>query len=421
MNLDLHRLKWLVAILVISFLLVFEYLRHFVWPGLLHTMPAYLASLAVILAILLLFNQNVFRVLGKMQANLVQQTNYLNTLIENSGHAIITTDLQGKILSWNRGAEAIYGWTKEEAIGQVLLMVPPHLRDESRELIDILLRQREPLYNFETQRLRKTGELIPVMVTVSPMMDANGKVVRFLGISTDMRERKRLEQEVLRQQRALAVLQERERLARELHDSLGQILGYVNTQSQAVRELLAKNQTKMADTYLKRLVEVAQDAHADVREYILSLQTQPSREQKFIPALREYLQRFGQNSGVRTELIVPNQMDQLEFDPTVEAQLMRIVQEALTNVRKHARAQHVRVDFQLKDGLAQIQVADDGKGFDPTQPAEEGRHFGQRIMRERAEEIGGSVTVQSLAGAGTQVIVQAPLHKGGSDEGVAGR
>lgn len=417
MNLDLNRLKWLVAVLVISFLLVFEYLRHFVWPGLLHTLPAYLASLAVVFMILLLFNQNVFRVLRKMQQNLIQQTGYLNTLIESSGNAIISTDLEGKILSWNRGAETIYAWTREEAIGRNLPMVPEHLRGESSRLIRKLVRSGEPLYNFETERVRKDGELIPVMVTVSPIKDPQGKVIRFLGISTDMRDRKRLEKEVLRQQRSLAVLQERERLARELHDSLGQILGYVNTQSQAVRELLAKNQTEMADTYLKRLIEVAQDAHADVREYILNLQTHPLREQKLVPTLRAYLERFNQNSGIQAELIAPKEADQVELDPALETQLIRIVQEALTNVRKHSCAHHAKINFQIYDGVVQIRVVDDGRGFDPAQlPLKDGRHFGQRIMQERAAEIGGKIEVKSVTGQGTVVSVLVPVHRVGGEQ-----
>lgn len=409
----LRQLKWLTAILVIAFLLVFEYLRHFVWPELLHTVPAYIVSLAFVFALILLFNQTVYGMLEKMQQSLVEQTTYLNTLIESSGNAIITSNLDGKILSWNRGAEQIYEWTRQEAIGQTLPMVPPELRDEARQLLARLVASGEPIYNYETLRLRKSGDRLPVMVTVSPIRDANGKAIALLGISTDMRERKRLEQEVLRQQRELAVLQERERLARELHDDLGQVLGYVNTQSQAVRELLARGQTEMADTFLKRLVEVAQDAHADVREYILSLQTNVSHEQPFIPTLRAYLQRFSQYSGIRTELRVGDGLDRADFDPSVEAQLMRIVQEALTNVRKHANARQASVSLALKAGAAQVEIADDGKGFDTSQLADDGRHFGQRIMRERAQEIGATLEVQSAEGQGTRVTVSVP-RPGGS-------
>jgi len=407
----LARLKWLTALLVSGFLLIFEYLRHFVWPELLHTFPAYLTSLAIVFTFILLFNQAVYSLLDAMQRELRQQTNSLNTLIESSGNAIIGSDLDGKILLWNHGSELIYEWTKAEAIGRVLPMVPLHLREEAHRLLAQVLETGQPIFNYETQRLRRNGDLMPVMVTVSPIRDAGGQIVSFLGISTDMRERKRLEQELLAQRQEVAVLRERERLARELHDDLGQVFGYVNTQSQAVRELLARGQTDMADTFLKRLVQVAQDAHADIREYILSLQTNVSPERPIIPTLREYLQRFSQYSGIPAELTVADELINARFDPAVEAQLLRLVQEALTNVRKHAGARHVYVRFAPADGRAHIEITDDGHGFDPAQPLDEGQHFGQRIMRERAQEIGGTVEVHSVMGQGTKVMVSIPLPK----------
>jgi PAS domain S-box-containing protein len=406
----LGRLKWLTAVVVSTFLLIFEYVRHFVWPELLHTIPVYLISLALVFTLILLFNQAVYSLLEKMQRDLMQQTNSLNTVIESSGNAIIGTDLKGKIILWSRGSELIYDWTKAEAIGQVLPMVPPHLRDDANQLIKRMLETGTTIYNYETQRQRKNGELIPVMVTFSPIRDAGGNIVSLLGISTDMRERKRLQQELLAQQQEVGVLRERERMAHELHDDLGQILGYVNTQSQAVRELLAHGQTTMADAALKRLVEVAQNAHGDIRTYILSLQTNVSPEQPFVPTVRAYLQQFSQHSGIQAELTVAEDLNGVQFDPVMEAQMLRIVQEALSNVRKHAGARHTQVHCALADGHVLIEVADDGQGFDPAQPPGEGQHFGQRIMRERAREIGGTIEVQSTVGQGTRVMLRVPLR-----------
>jgi PAS domain S-box-containing protein len=353
---------------------------------------------------------------ARLHAQVQQQATYFDTLIESSGNAIITTDPKGKILSWNRGAEIIYGWSKEEAIGQIIPMVPLPLQEEAYHWMAQVVRSGESMYNIETQRLRKGGEQIPVMVTVSPIKDANGRLVSLLGISTDMRDKKRLEQKLLRQQRALAIMEERERLARELHDSLGQIMGYVNAQTQATREMLSKNEIMVADSYLKRLVEVAQEAHADVREHILSLQVSPLKEQGLLPALKGYLHQFSQHNNIQTKLTASDELANLVIGPNVEIQLMRIVQEAVTNVRKHANAQQVQITFEVDNGQAQIAIEDDGRGFDPTLTSSKSeRHFGLKIMQERAKGIGGSVQVQSKPGQGTLVKVNTPLHHRGEN------
>lgn len=347
---------------------------------------------------------------SRLYTQLERQVNYLNVLIESSGNAIITSDLKGKILSWNRGAEIIYGWSKEEAIGQNLPMMPDPLKAQAFDLMAQAAESGKPLYNIETQRVRKDGEQIPVMVTVSPIQDAEGKSVCLLGISTDMRDKKQLEQEVLHQQQALTIMQERERLARELHDSLGQILGYVNTQTQAAREMLARDQVTVADIYLKRLVEVTQDAHEDVREYILSLQTNPLKEEGLLPTLQKYLRRFSQHHCIKTELIVSDELVEMTFGSKIKVHLMRIIQEAITNIRKHASAQHVWITFEMDHDQAQIAIKDDGCGFNPDQTvANNFRHFGLKIMQDRAKEIGASLQVQSNPGQGTTVKIRTPL------------
>ncbi|HEY3291719.1 MAG TPA: PAS domain S-box protein [Anaerolineae bacterium] len=405
---NLNRLKWLTVFFVIAFSAIFEYVRHFVWPGLLHTFPIYLASLVVVFAVIVLFNQIVFRVLDRMQHDLAQQTGYINLLIESSGSAIITLDKAGRVQSWNHAAETIYGWSPDEAIGRAIPMVPENLRDEAMLWMDRMWKG-ETMRNLATQRLRKDGEVIPVLVTASPIRDADGRVVGILGISSDTRELHRLEQELLAQQRSMAALQEREHLARALHDDLGQIMGYVNTQSQAIRQLLANGQSAQADSLLQRLIAVAQDAHADVREYILSLRTNVSDEQRFLPTLRGYVQRFGQNNSILTDVKLPENLETLNLSPRVETQLMQIVKEALTNVRKHASARRVNIQIMADTESVSIVIADDGKGYDTSQAVtDDGRHFGQQMMSDRAREIGASLEVQSTPGKGTQTTIRVP-------------
>lgn len=215
--------------------------------------------------------------------------------------------------------------------------------------------------------------------------------------------------ELRQQQRRLAVLHERERLARELHDSLGQVLGYVNTQTQAARLLLAKGKTAATDELLLRLVTAAKNAHVELRDFILQLQSGESSEQHFIGRLRLYLQQFQAAYTIQAELTVDPHFAALPLAPTAGDQLYRIVQEALHNVAKHAAAQQVTVRCTVVNDEAQIAIQDDGRGFDPSQvtPAQQ-EGLGLPGMQLRARELGGAVDVLAQAGQGTTILVRLP-------------
>jgi signal transduction histidine kinase len=208
------------------------------------------------------------------------------------------------------------------------------------------------------------------------------------------------------------MLQERDRVARELHDSLGQVLGYVKMQAQAARGLLARDQQEEADRYLVQLVTVVQEAHADVRAYILEARSDIAVEAGFCATLTQYLRRFSEIYGLATELTVAADVVDDTLEPMVAVQLLRIIQEALTNARKHAGAQHVHVNLSQTANTLTASVQDDGAGFDPVSlEADSGQTFGLSVMRERAAEIGGSLHIDSASGAGTQVVICVPLRK----------
>jgi signal transduction histidine kinase len=213
--------------------------------------------------------------------------------------------------------------------------------------------------------------------------------------------------------RDVAIAEERERIAREMHDSLAQVLGYVMTKAQAVQELLKRDQPEKASAQVAQLNAAARDAYADVREGILALRTSVGSERGLLQALREYLERWEEQSGLESELQVRPDGERLEgLSPLAELQLLRIVQEALANVRKHAQAHRVDVCITAAPDSVETVIADDGRGFDPDSPARDGQapmpHFGLATMRERAESVGGTLRVQSKRDAGTQVIVRLP-------------
>jgi signal transduction histidine kinase len=211
------------------------------------------------------------------------------------------------------------------------------------------------------------------------------------------------------QLRELAVRGERERIARELHDGLAQVLGYVNTKSQAVEELLAASRTDEARSHLAELATAARSIYVDVREAILGLST-PVSSAGLSGAIEGYASRFAEASKVAVHVSTSPEAARLDLPPAVEAQVFRIVQEALTNVRKHAAAQRVEVDLEVVDGSLIVAVEDDGRGIGAAEsPGEGWPRYGATAMRERARSIGGSVAWSSVPGVGTRVRLDVPL------------
>jgi signal transduction histidine kinase len=205
----------------------------------------------------------------------------------------------------------------------------------------------------------------------------------------------------------LAVAQERLRISHEMHDGLAQILGYVNTKVQAAEMYLKRDKTEEASAQLRELANAARQAYTDVRESIIGLRTLPGPRQPLAEVLREYLDRWQEMSGVPTALTIDGEIRLL---PSAELQLVRIVQEALTNVRKHAKASHASVELRRRNGSVLITVTDDGVGFDAAATRQsEMPQFGLVTMRERAESIRGTLTIDSRPGAGSTVRCEVPM------------
>lgn len=209
--------------------------------------------------------------------------------------------------------------------------------------------------------------------------------------------------------RDLAVAEERVRIAREMHDGLAQVLAYVNAKAQAVKGFLAKGDSAEAGVQLDQLAVAAREVLTDVREGILALRTRTALDRGLGETVDDFARRWGDQAGV--EATVAYDPD-LRLSPTVELQLLRIVQEALSNVRKHSGARRAQVALRCAGGRLQVEVEDDGSGFDPEagRPGDAPR-FGLAIMRERAASIGGTIAYHSAPGRGTRVHVDVPLVK----------
>jgi signal transduction histidine kinase len=211
------------------------------------------------------------------------------------------------------------------------------------------------------------------------------------------------------QVQSMAALEERGRIGRELHDGLAQVLGYLHLQSRAAEGLLSSGQIAQAQAELQEMQEVAQEAYGDVRESILGLRTAITPGAGLIPTLTEYLDKFSQQSGINARLVIGDDAE-MKFTPAAEIQLLRIVQEALANVRKHSQASRAWVRFEADEAGAVITIEDDGQGFDPSRIWQDRQgHFGLQTMRERVESVGGELRFDSQPGQGTRVVIRVPL------------
>jgi signal transduction histidine kinase len=244
----------------------------------------------------------------------------------------------------------------------------------------------------------------------APLKGRNNELIGKLLLLRDVTARWQAQNRIMEQQREVAKLQEREHLARELHDGIGQILGYVSMQVQTARTWMRNGNLEKAGVVLDRIGDVARDAHADIRESILTLRTGSEKKKLFVPYLKNYLERFQANFGIETGLSVSPDISDDIFEPAVASQLMRVIQEALTNSRKHSGARRVTVCLKRNEKKAEITVTDDGKGFDSSQYGRHGdSRFGLIFMRERMEQIGGSLAIESIPDGGTVLKLAVPL------------
>jgi two-component system sensor histidine kinase DegS len=217
-----------------------------------------------------------------------------------------------------------------------------------------------------------------------------------------------------------AVVEERARISRELHDGFAQLVAFLLVRIDTVEGLVAVNRGQEAMVELERMRSATDDLYQDVRESISELRTRVS--ERGLPAtVREYVDAYEDRHGLAVHL--EGEEAATALPALIAFQLLRIIQEALANVRKHARASNAWISFKIvDDNKLEMVVADDGRGFEPeavaVKPSQ--KSFGLASMRERVESLGGDLQLDSRPGGGTRVIVSIPYRggTGGSRNGL---
>ncbi|MBI5081737.1 MAG: GAF domain-containing sensor histidine kinase [Chloroflexi bacterium] len=206
----------------------------------------------------------------------------------------------------------------------------------------------------------------------------------------------------------MAVLEERYRLSREIHDGLAQTLSYLGLQAERVESLINGGRSETASQEIGEMRQSIRAAYLDAREAIDGLRLSVESPNSIAKRFAEYIAEFSRQSGIAAQFIAtPND---LTVDAGIGLQLLRIVQEALTNIRKHAQAQNVEVQMNVLADELELTITDNGRGFPDSAQSNRVHHgHGLTIMRERAESLHGSLTVATGKGQGTHLVVMIPL------------
>lgn len=344
-----------------------------------------------------------------------ERLEFLTLLLDAVEQAVIATDAGGQILYWNRFAEELYGWRAKEVIGKAIIDVLLPAPSAERERGQAAMADPPGMKANDWLLPHRDGRSILVHAVPTSIVDADGRTIGIVGVSWDVAENRRFEQELAEKREQLQALtrrllegQEAERraLARELHDDFGQSLTAIRLNLEAARRgVPAEHAQRLSESIA--LVDQAID---QVRRIAVDLRPAILDDLGLVAALRSLVKRQSARAGFEGRLTV-GPID-ARLPASVETCSFRLVQEAVTNVARHAGAKHVDVDLRLAGAELCIVVRDDGKGFDAPaalREAARGVSLGLLSMQERVTLARGRFEIRSAADQGTTVTANIPV------------
>jgi len=345
-------------------------------------------------------------------------------------YAIFMLDTEGRVCSWNQGAERIKGYKAAEIIGKhfsCFYLEEDLVAGKPRREIEIAL--REGRVEDEGWRLRKDGSKFWATIVITPIRDESGELIGFSKIAKDNTERM-LVLKALRDSRrelhesedslrrlSLHLLRtqddERRRIGRDLHDSLGQTLSVLKMNLDSLATSINLDSHDSRNQNVAACANLAEDCIKEVRTIAYLLHPPMLEEMGLKSAISWYLDGFSKRSGIRTTFDIPEEFGRLPRH--VETAIFRVLQESLTNVHRHSGSVVAHVRVMTKGGATILEVSDEGKGLPAESPGEsrqDGLHVlgvGLRGMEERMRQLGGGLELFSSP-RGTTVIASVPVE-----------
>ncbi len=389
--------------------------------------------------------QSILDELPALRLKADKATGLLASIVDSSDDAIVSKTLKGVITSWNAGAERLFGYTAQEAVGRHISMIIPRDRLDEETRILARLNRGERIDHFDTIRLRKDGTTLEISLSISPVRDAAGNIIGASKIARDISGRKRVERELHESEqrfRALAdaldtqvqfrtqelrrrnaeILQqsdllrdlsgrlmhaqdeERRRIARDLHDSAGQNLAALGMNLSRLEEQAKRDPARLSES-IKDAKDLVQNLTQEIRTTSYLLHPPMLEESGLSSALRWYTEGLAERSGLTIELNIPDNLERLA--PELELTIFRLVQECLTNIHRHSGSKTAVIRIACEPEKIYAEVQDHGRGMSQERFAEVqsqgiGVGVGIRGMRERVRQSHGELIVDSNA-LGTKI------------------
>jgi PAS domain S-box-containing protein len=362
-----------------------------------------------------------------------RSTALLAAIVDSSDDAIVSKTLDGIITSWNKSAERIFGYLPEEAVGKHITLIIP--RDRWNEESSIIARicRGDRVDHFQTLRRRKDGSLVDVSLTISPVKDSAGNIIGASKVARDITAQVRaaealrcreeefrrlsqsLDHQVRSRTRELQELswqlmrlrdEERRHVARELHDCAGQSLAVLAIEVDQLLQRASTSPELAAD--IEQIRETVRQLHSDIRTTSYLLHPPLLDESGLQAAISWYAGGITERTALHIDVEISDDLGRLPRD--LELVFFRFIQEALTNIHRHASATKASIIMSRSQAHVTAEVRDNGSGMSAErlrQVSSGGSGLGIRGMRERIRQFQGSMEIQSDAN-GTKVSVEIP-------------
>ncbi len=344
-----------------------------------------------------------------------EQNRFKASLLATVGQAVVATSLDGTITYWNNAAEKIYGWTAEEALGNNIIELTPvsFKKNKGNEIMDYL--KRGDSWSGEILATKKDGGVFPAFITDSPVYNQQGEMTGIIGVSTDISERKKTEQElnemeqkILNQKiqeqkritRAVIIAQEQERnyIGRELHDNINQLLAG----TKLYLGMAAKSTKNIKETVMY-CMELIDNSIEEIR-LLSSRHVTPLKNVDLEKLIENLIDNLNKATSIKTVLVYKIANPLLNDD--LKLNIYRIIQEQANNIIKHSVAQNVTITIEELNNTINVKVTDDGKGFEITK---ERSGIGISNIINRVETFNGKFKIESSVGNGCRMWVSLPL------------